>query len=170
MTTPPAAAKPTPRGHNFKESFMRMKYASKDGSRVEWIWNSRDGITPFIVFTEDDDKGGVELSHVDWHLDQYRPGYTPEPGERVFVTLTEEAARPKAVAYVEKYWEHPERSMREVFAPLTKEETVEKFVTDWLSDWGGYPPEVAIVTPATAAQFRARAEEYRKGWRKLTVV
>jgi hypothetical protein len=87
----------------------------------------------------------------------------PQVGERVFVTFTEEQARPLAVKLVDKYWndskypmsEHPE------FAD-SKESAVEKMIASWIADWGGYSPHVVEVTPAMHAQFRARAEEIHK--------
>lgn len=64
------------------EAFCLMRYASADGEIVEWIWNSRDGVTPFTVRSRD---GSAELTHIDWQHDIRNPYYRPRPGERVFV-------------------------------------------------------------------------------------
>jgi hypothetical protein len=172
MTEPAKPRPATKHGHNFQESYLRMKYASTDGSIVEWIWNSRDGITPFIVGAKGSDfveSERVDLQHVDWHLDEYRPNYVPEVGERIFVTLTEELARPEAVKYVDRFWDDEKYPMSksEHFGKMGKAGAVEFFVTDWLKSWGGYPPTVVTVTAPMRAQFEARAEELAKGWRKL---
>jgi len=91
-------------GHLHAEAFCLMKYSTKDGSEAEWIWNSRDGVTPFIIRS----RSGKEMTHVDWHLDRYLPNYKPAPGERIFVDLT----LPKAIAYararIERDWDHPQ--------------------------------------------------------------
>lgn len=97
-------------GMNHVEALCLMKYAAvkievdgfKQGrvtvgtaTEIEWIWNSRDGVTPFIIqaFT------GAEMKHVDWHEDAFLPNYVPLVGSRAFVgapsepeliTITEE--------------------------------------------------------------------------------
>lgn len=88
-------------GDKHAEAFRLMKYASKDGSEVEWIWNSRDGVTPFIVHS----RSGTEIHHVDWHLDFRLPNYNPLPGERIFVNMTDGMADLLARSFVEKNWE-----------------------------------------------------------------
>lgn len=136
---------------------MLMRYEGAGGRR-EWIWNSRDGITPFVVSAKDDPK--VEMQHGNWHLDRYAPLYVPSVGDRVFVDLTEELARPLATAHVERRWDRGEYQMCEhrTFAELGKDGTVEYFVREWVSAWGGHSPHVAVVTPTLHAQFKARAE------------
>lgn len=137
---------------------MVMRYEGGGGRRV-WIWNSRDGITPFCVFLDD----GTELSHGNWHLDRYEPHFVPPVGSRIFVDMTEELARPKAVEYVDRYWDHPAMPMSEhpVFAPMGRAGAIEHFVKSWVSDWGGHSPCTVVVTEALHAQFKARAEAPR---------
>jgi hypothetical protein len=79
---------------------MLMKYASKDGKSVEFVWNSRDGVTPFCLRSKD----GVEMTHVDWNQDQYLPNYKPAPGERYFIDLDAKQARKLAEEFVKKNW------------------------------------------------------------------
>lgn len=43
-----------PMKHNHAEAFAVMRYASKDGSVTEKLWNSRDGVTPFTLMSKDD--------------------------------------------------------------------------------------------------------------------
>lgn len=82
--------------YDHAESFMLMKYATrKDGPGpdplVERIWNSRDGVTPFIVRAPD----GREMTHADWGKDQYEPFWPHtglKVGDRIFVDMTREAA------------------------------------------------------------------------------
>jgi hypothetical protein len=75
-----------------REAYCLMKYASRCGTVVEWIWNSRDGVTPFIVTS----RCGKEMSHVQWAFDVRIRNYKPLPGERIFVDATLELLKPAA--------------------------------------------------------------------------
>lgn len=136
--------------HMHGEAFHLMRYEGAGGRR-EWIWNSRDGVTPFCVVSRD----GVEMQHGNWHLDRYEPRYVPKVGERVFVDMTEELARPYAADHVERYWDHAEYPMREMYA--SKDEAVDAVVTQWVSSSGGHAPHIVTVSPALHEMFKARA-------------
>jgi hypothetical protein len=139
----PGCVPNTPKRYRHGEAFCRMKYASKDGRIVEWIWNSRDGVTPFTVPPRDFAGPGTfddMLSHVEWHLDQVRPDYKPQPGERIFVDLTPEVARARVVARVEREWDAGEYPMRESFD--SKEEAVGALLQDDCRD--GAPDIVTV--------------------------
>ena len=153
--------KPPKGTHNQSEAFMVMRYEGAGGRR-EWIWNSRDAVTPFIVHSVDDPP--VEMNHGNWHLDRYEPAFVPPVGSRVFVDLSEEIARPKAIAYVDRYWDDPKMPMSQYpeLASLGKEGAVEHFVRGWVAAWGGHSPHVAVVTEAMHAVFSARAENIIK--------
>lgn len=144
---------PKSAGHESNDAFMLMRYEGPGGRR-EWIWNSRDGITPFSVLSVDD----VELHHGNWHLDRYEPFYVPAIGSRVFVDLTEDVARPLAQAYVDRHWENGDMPMSEhsFFRSLGKEGSVKHFITEWVTAWGGHSPHIAIVTEVMHEQFKAR--------------
>lgn len=94
------------------EAYCLMKYATKDGSEVEWIWNSRDGVTPFGVRS----RSGAEMLHTEWGLDRRLPDYQPLPGERIFVDLTRERAEYFARRRIERYWNDAEYPMSRTFA------------------------------------------------------
>lgn len=79
--------------YNHAEAFCLMRYASKDGRVSEWIWNSRDGVTPFIVTAKD---GKTELTHVNWRGDECRPDHVLQPGDRYFGPGTREMAEREA--------------------------------------------------------------------------
>ena len=135
---------------------MLMRYEGAGGRR-EWIWNSRDGITPFCVQSADE---SADLQHGNWHLDRYEPAYVPAVGSRVFVDLTEDLARPLAIRNVEAAWDRKDYPMSAspTFADLGKEGTVEYFVRKWVADWGGHSPHLLVVTPVLHAQFASRAK------------
>ncbi len=105
--------------YNHVEAFCLMKYATKDGAETEIVWNSRDGVTPYIIPS----KSGAEMSHVDWRNDTRTLDYQPKPGDRIFVDLGAERAKKLATERVERYWDHPEYPMSRMYG--TKEEAVE---------------------------------------------
>ncbi|YAG16969.1 hypothetical protein NSTC745_06354 [Nostoc sp. DSM 114161] len=103
-----------------------MKYAAEDGSEVEWIWNSRDGVTPFCVSNRTGDK---MLQHVDWHLDRRIFDYQPMPCERIFVDLSPDRARQRAERTIEHYWNRDDCAhIRQLFG--TKEKAIEGLLAE----------------------------------------
>jgi hypothetical protein len=119
-----------------QEAFCLMSYVSDDGKTGELLWNSRDGVTPFVVHSRD----GVEMTHVDWASDICAPYFRPPPGMRVFVDMTEELALEAARENVEKWWDHPEYPMSSRWA--TKEDAAKALAADYV---GGV---TTIETPA----------------------
>lgn len=66
-----------------------MTYRSDDDTESEVIWNSRDGVTPFVITL----RSGKPATHVDWRADRRVPDYQPKPDDRIFVDLTRERAK-----------------------------------------------------------------------------
>lgn len=62
------------------DAYKMYKYQNQQTGIVEWIWNSRDGVVPFIIRGRD----GGELRHVDFWEDVYIPNYVPPIGTRIF--------------------------------------------------------------------------------------
>jgi hypothetical protein len=89
--------------HAHGEAYRVMTYASDDGTERELIWNSRDGVTPFVIRL----RSGKEAKHVDWDGDRYAPRHKPAPGDRIFVDLTSERAREIAAAQAQRAWDDP---------------------------------------------------------------
>lgn len=106
---------PDANGYNHAEAFKLMKYASDgDGGTdplVERIWNSRDGVTPFVVSNHPDTRkrfGLVEMRHVDWGQDRIEPFWPHvglRVGDRIFVDMTKERARELAEASLQRILE-----------------------------------------------------------------
>lgn len=69
--------------YNHGEAFMWMYYSNKDGSAGYWIYNSRDGVTPFNCRIND-----TELQHQHWKSDLCQPVYKPKEGDLVWRTWT----------------------------------------------------------------------------------
>jgi len=75
--------------HIFREGFMVMMYECEDCNQVEHIWNSRNGVTPFMIGCREC-KG--HMSHIQWGKDSFNPNYKPHPHDRVFVDMSQEHA------------------------------------------------------------------------------
>lgn len=105
--------------HEHKEAFCLMTYATEDDTETEIIWNSRDGMTPFMIMNR---AGTKQMIHVDWHLDRYVPDHVPKPGDRIFIDTTQEIMVKAATKRVEEYWEHPVYPMNQTF--YTKEDAI----------------------------------------------
>lgn len=72
-----------------------MAYRSDDGTETEQVFNSRDGVTPFVIAL----RSGAKATHVNWASDQRQPeGWTPPPGMRYFTDMTRDRARARAAA------------------------------------------------------------------------
>lgn len=75
--------------YNHKEAFCLMIYRCNVCGRVEKLWNSRDGVTPFIIGCR---FCGGEAMHIMWNSDMCVPDYEPHPRQRIFVDMTKEKA------------------------------------------------------------------------------
>ena len=82
------------RKFNHTEAFCLMEYRYVSNPKGGFlIWNSRDGVTPFIVFYE-----GREMKHVNWGRDQqvtdidYIKSVILRPGNHIFRDTTAEEA------------------------------------------------------------------------------
>lgn len=133
-------------GYFHVEAFALMCYASKDGRQREQLWNSRDGVTPYDLIARDKE---TELFHVDWQLDVCVPFLIPPVGMRVFVDLTEEAAREYVVRQVARDWNHPEYPMSERWE--TKAQAIEDLTDSHMERPG--QPHVVTVTEELQRRF-----------------
>ena len=144
-----------PNLHQHAEAYCLMKYVEVDASpgdpaAVEWIWNSRDGVTPFCIRS----RRGREARHADFDLDAYRPDYVPSVGERIFVDVTPDRARERRRAFVARWWDEPSShgSLRERYAPQGQEEVVELLAQHDLAEAGS--PDLVEAPPLPDAPPR----------------
>lgn len=93
-----------------KEAFCLMLYRDIAGNE-EWIWNSRDGVTPFGVRS----RAGLDATHVDFHRDKRDPRHVPAVGDRIFVTMTTQRAKELATRWFESFSSHKDQNFREGF-------------------------------------------------------
>ncbi len=117
--------------HQHAEAFCLMEYASADGNEVEFIWNSRDGVTPFTVMS----RLGTELRHANWRRDRILPDFRPQPGSRIFVDWPLEEARAFYRTYAEQHWDEAQSA----FA------TFDEFAEVMLGNWQPGSPSVRVV-------------------------
>lgn len=68
-----------------------MIYQCEECGGTEILWNSRDGVTPFIIDCKHKDCDG-EAKHVNWNSDKFAPNHKPEKGDRVFITMSPDKA------------------------------------------------------------------------------
>jgi hypothetical protein len=154
----PGASEP-----DFSEAFLLMRYQSPSGE-LEWIWNSRNGITPFIVHSRD----GEEMQHVRWCEDPYMPLHVPNLLDRVFVDLTLEHARIYRRQHVERDWSVNVGSETEPIRLCdrwpTKDSAVEDLAAGDVEAFGGRPPNLLVVDAELRAYFAARALYLAETW------
>ena len=135
--------------HDHPEAFCLMTYKDTAGN-LETIWNSRDGVTPFIVRS----RAGLESQHVDWDKDRYSPDHKPQIGDRIFEDLTEENCRRWRTEYVDKHLADPECSMAEAYPGMGKEEIVDMLVKEDMKD--EHAPQITVVTEEWLNRYLAK--------------
>jgi hypothetical protein len=93
-----------PRPYAHPEAFALMRYRADDGTEEEQVWNSRDGVTPFVIRL----RSGKQATHVDWDQDVRMPeDFTPPQGMRYFADLTPERARAHAARNYDSWSSDP---------------------------------------------------------------
>ncbi|TIN76729.1 hypothetical protein [Mesorhizobium sp.] len=139
----------------FAEAYMLMKYTSEAGE-VEWIWNSRDGVSPFALQSRD---GKESLTHADWHEDAFVPNFVPPVGMRIFVDLTMERALISARRQVSESWDRGNYQMKDHphFGPMGPVGAADALAKEYLGN--GDQPTVEIVTEDIRAAFAKLAFE-----------
>ena len=72
------------------EAFCLMRYRCESCRLAETLWNSRDGVTPFIISCL---HCGGSAVHTNWREDVRMVDFVPTQGMRIFVDLTKERWR-----------------------------------------------------------------------------
>lgn len=85
--------------YNHKEAFCLMLYECERCGESETLWNSRDGVTPFIIRCR---HCNGEARHINWFLDECKPNHKPRPSQRIFVDMTKEKARKIALDIIKR--------------------------------------------------------------------
>ncbi len=138
-------------GHRHAEAFSVLTYEAPNGEH-EYIWNSRDGVTPFVIRL----RSGVEARHVRWVTDIYAPDHLPEEGERVFIDLHPERALEIATRKVDAYWDDPAFPLSARYPD--KRSAVEAL---WRDFYQPGAPDLVEVTPWLRERFEVQREARR---------
>ena len=98
--------------YKHSEAFCTMRYECETCGFSEVLWNSRDGVTPFVM--ECPICGGTMI-HVDGDLDQCLPDYLPKPNQRVFVDSTPQIYEVLVRARIQRQWNDESYPMKDRF-------------------------------------------------------
>jgi hypothetical protein len=129
-------------GHAHGEAFCRMLYVCEGPERhAERIWNSRDGVTPFIVGCR---SCGASARHELWDQDEHAPGYQPAIGERIFVDLNPERAAMLARRNVERFMQDPGERQRILVRYGSADELARRLAVGYVEHEGS--PDLIEVT------------------------
>lgn len=134
------------------EAFCLMLYRNRETGREEWLWNSRDGVTPFCITDAED---GGEMVHAEFFRDVRAPFYVPPVGSRIFVDMTPTRARAIAAQLVEHHEKDPDFHEHSAFKGRSREEHIESFAAACMEQPGA--PDILVVNAAMQAEFRARS-------------
>ncbi len=114
--------------YNHGEAFNLMTYRCPNG-HTERVWNSRDGVTPFMMQCRYCDE---DTQHVDWRADVRARHYQPVKGERIWRDGTPEEARAIVTRRLESArgteWERPESEWAEIIDSIV---TSSEFQPGW---------------------------------------
>ena len=134
-------------GFQHAEAYCLMLYRDSQGNE-EWIWNSRDGVTPLVVTSRE----GHEARHAEWHRGRFLPQHLPAVGERIFITTTLEIQRTHRRTFVDRWWDDQALEMPARFA--SKEAAVEELAAADMEIPG--QPTLMVVTPVVQALLAQR--------------
>lgn len=133
--------------YNHNEAFCRMQYRDDKTGEIEWIWNSRDGVTPFTVMNRD---GTGSMTHVKWSEDVCDPDFIPPIGSRIFTNVTKEDAREAALRVIERSWNDPMYPMSKAYD--SKEAAAVALIPDIYGNGTG--PVTTVVTEEIHTRWR----------------
>lgn len=135
----------TKEGYNYGEAFHLMQYKDDVTGEIEWVWNSRDGVTPFSMTSP----AGNPAAHAHWESDKFAPNHTPAVGDRIWADMSKEGFQKLLEEKVERYWKHPDYPMSTMFE--TKEEALEQMMK---TEWEKGMPYLVVVTEEMHIQFK----------------
>lgn len=119
-------------GHLHAEAFMRMKYRCEGCGGWEWVWNSRDGVTPFMINSRCCDN--AEAQHIQWQEDVYAPSYKLQPGDRFFRNGTAEDAIAITERMIERYADQG-HTVPDDIKTLLRKDAAEQTGMQWHPGW-----------------------------------
>lgn len=142
--------------YNHGEAFCLMSYACQECGHHIRIWNSRDGVTPFVVGCVQPNCEG-DMHHINWHNDERFEFFVPPVGSYYFKDFSDIV---KAEQVARKRVESNEELFEKQFPGKDKEEFIKELAEDILGD--GHGPTMEKVTYPVHTKFKARAQEAAK--------
>ncbi len=148
------------------EAFRHMTYQGKGRAGIIQlsIWNSRDGVTPFMTVSKE---YGIQLQHINWQNDRLDPDYKPKKGDLIWVSYTEETAK---AAAEESYEFH--KSILDSFKNYTDAQlkakhgyNVREHLQDFLSDKAQYIKEAVHQMVAAHGEPQPKLELVEEDWK-----
>lgn len=129
------------------EAFCLMLYQCINPTHVEILWNSRDGVTPFMIACR---YCGQDAKHILWKSDLCVPDFKPPKGMRIFVDLTEDKSRAYLTKWVNDNWRNKHMplcdgydSQAEAIEALVKEDLKHVQIVD--GKVIGFQPSIEVV-------------------------
>lgn len=115
--------------YNHPEAFCLMQYQDTVTKEIEVLWNSRDGVTPFIIRS----RRGNEAHHINWQQARCVPDYVPQSGMRLFVDASPKHVhiQQSAKDYVERMWDDASYPMSQSGYWPTKDAAIDHFIKQW---------------------------------------
>lgn len=89
------------------EAYCLMTYQCEMCGHTERLWNSRDGVTPYIINC---DRCDQPSRHIDFQRDLCKPKHVPTKGQRVFIDFPLELKEPLARRRVKRFFERTKGS------------------------------------------------------------
>ena len=135
------------------DAFRVMIYKDEAGN-LETIWNSRDGVTPFIVRS----KQGLESRHIAWGNDRFEPYYVPPIGSRIFIDLTMEKALESRARYYDRMSNDIECGPDFKKYYPDRDAAIRALAEEDMASFAPHTPDLVEVTSEMHAIFSARAK------------
>lgn len=115
------------------EAYKLMKYRCNQCGFHEVIWNSRDGVTPFITRCP---KCGGEEQHVEWQRDKLAMEHIPHKGQRVFIDLPTSLKYPLALRRIQSFvgtpYEVKDEDRKEILSAILEDfKSDQPFIIVW---------------------------------------
>lgn len=143
--------------YDHAEAFCVMYYQADDiALGGELVWNSRDGVTPFVIGL----RGGGQGTHA-WNIivpKRMPENWQPPAGMRVFTDLTEDRARTLHAANVDRWLATPGTSAALLDAyPGGREDAITQLTATTL----GTPGQPDLIDPGPDAAWTRAADHAR---------
>lgn len=117
------------RTHRHREAFCHMIYQCLKCGTQRVIWNSRDGVTPFMLQCQADSDCDGSMQHREWQRDLYDPDYRLKEGNLYWRDMSDDEKLEFATEAVNNNWEHREFQMRRMFK--AKEQAIKHFMSQY---------------------------------------